>query len=111
MERDMGFDFNTSVNRLDSDSSKWQRYGKDVLPMWVADMDFMSPQPILDAVHERVRHGVFGYSVPPKELREALVDRAATRHQWTITTDDVTFLPGLVCGLNVVCRAIGEPGL
>lgn len=106
----MSFDFDTAVNRRGSDSSKWIQYGDDVLPMWVADMDFASPQPILDAVRERVDHGVFGYGRPPFELREALAQRMAQRHHWTIEPENVSFLPGLVCGLNLLCRAIGKPG-
>lgn len=106
----MSFDFDSVVNRVGSDSGKWLQYGEGVIPMWVADMDFVSPQPILDAVHERVDHGVFGYGRPPTELREALAQRMAQRHNWTIEPGNVSFLPGLVCGLNILCRAIGKPG-
>lgn len=106
----MSFDFDTVVNRVGSDSSKWIQYGDGVLPMWVADMDFASPQPILDEMKERVDHGVFGYGRPPFELREALAQRMAQRHNWSIEPNNVSFLPGLVCGLNILCRAIGQPG-
>lgn len=106
----MNFDFDSAVNRRGSDSAKWLVYGEEVLPMWVADMDFVSPQPIQDALHNRVNHGVFGYARPPIELRQALAQRMAERHNWTIEPRNVSFLPGLVCGLNVLCRAIGQPG-
>lgn len=106
----MNFDFDTIVDRRGSDSGKWLHYGNDVLPMWVADMDFASPQPILDAVHARVDHGVFGYGRPPYELRETLAERMAVRQNWVISPENVSFLPGLVCGLNLLCRAIGDSG-
>ncbi|MEM7132605.1 MAG: PatB family C-S lyase [Chloroflexota bacterium] len=106
----MKTNFDLPINRLDSDSGKWGRYGEDVLPMWVADMDFLSPQPILDAMRQRIDHGVFGYGQPPYELREVLAERLATRHQWSVEPDQVTFLPGLVCALNLFCRAFGKPG-
>ena len=103
--------FDTVINmRVAGDSAKWGYFGDDVLPLWVADMDFVSPQPILDALHNRVSHGLFGYSSDPKHLRELIVARMADRYAWAIEPEDIVFLPGLVSGLNVVCRAIGAPG-
>ena len=78
--------------------------------MWVADMDFAAPQPIIDALHRRVGHGVFGYGMESKALKQTLVDRMARLYGWTIAPDDIVFLPGLVSGLNIVSRAIGERG-
>ena len=70
----MTFDFDTPVERAGTDSQKWQKYaGRDVLPLWVADMDFKSPPAIVDALHRRVDHGIFGYARPVK----ATVDAAA----------------------------------
>ena len=57
----MTYDFDRLVDRRNTDSSKWQKYGPDVLPLWVADMDFQSPEPVIRALRERVEHGVFGY--------------------------------------------------
>lgn len=104
------YDFDTVLDRLHSDSGKWRRYPEDVLPLWVADMDFPSPPPILAALHTRVDHGFFGYGMEPQELRDLLCTRMAERYSWQITPDQIVFLPGLVCGLNVVARAIGTPG-
>lgn len=106
----MHHDFDELVERTGSDSSKWRNYGADVLPMWVADMDFRSPQPILDAVHARVEHSVFGYGGESEKLQEVICERMSRLHHWQIEPQDVVLLPGLVCGLNVVSRAIGEPG-
>ncbi len=104
------YNFDTFPDRRQAGSAKWLAFDEDVLPMWVADMDFKSPQPIIDALHERVEHGMFGYGVEPPELRELICERMQRLHQWHITPDSIVFLPGLVCGLNVVARAIGQPG-
>ena len=106
----MGYDFDTVIDRRASDSSKWHFYSEDVLPMWVADMDFRSPEPILRAMHERVDHGVFGYGGLTAKLREVITERVARLYNWEIHPEAVVSLPGLVCGLNVVSRAIGDRG-
>ena len=105
----MHHNFDQSPCRQGTDSLKWQRYG-DALPLWVADMDFPTPEPVLTALRERVAHGVFGYGAPPEALTETLCARMADLYQWTVTPEQIIYLPGLVCGLNVVCRAVGEPG-
>lgn len=105
----MPYDFDHAPDRRGTDSLKWHRYG-DALPLWVADMDFISPEPVLAALHERVAHGVFGYGAPPEELTETICVRLATLYQWPVTPEQIVYLPGLVSGLNVACRAIGEPG-
>ncbi|QQS52940.1 MAG: PatB family C-S lyase [Candidatus Competibacteraceae bacterium] len=102
-------DFDQPLTRYGSDSLKWQRYGS-ALPLWVADMDFAAPEPVLAALHERVAHGIFGYGAPPEELTETICARMADLYRWTVTPEQIVYLPGLVCGLNVVCRAVGEPG-
>jgi cystathionine beta-lyase len=61
----MPFDFDTVIDRSGGDSTKWNKYaGRDVLPLWVADMDFAAPPPVLAALHRRIDHGVFGYGQP-----------------------------------------------
>ncbi len=105
----MPYDFDHSPIRRGTDSLKWQRYGA-ALPLWVADMDFAAPEPVLAALHERVTHGVFGYGAPPEELTEILCARMAERYGWAVAPEQIVYLPGLVSGLNVVCRAVGEPG-
>jgi cystathionine beta-lyase len=106
----MVFDFDNAPQRRGTDSAKWSYFGPDVLPMWVADMDFASPQPIVEALQERVAHGVFGYGWDSAGLRDALVARVAKLYGWTIQPADIVFLPGLVSGLNTVNRAVGAPG-
>ena len=107
----MRFDFDTPPDRRHSDSIKWQRYAqRDILPMWVADMDFAAPPPVLEALQKRLAHGVFGYAHPPSTLREAIVEGIARDHDWRIEPDWLVFLPGVVQGFNLACRLAGEPG-
>ncbi len=106
----MVYNFDEPVERRGSDSGKWHYFGADVLPMWVADMDFRSPAPIIKALHERIEHGVFGYGLDSPELKTVMCERMQRLYNWTITPEDIVFWPGLVCGLNVVSRAIGERG-
>jgi cystathionine beta-lyase len=78
--------------------------------MWVADMDFPSPEPVVRALRERAEHGMFGYASPPAELVPLICRRMAELYSWEVTPEQVMFLPGLVSAINVLCRATGEPG-
>lgn len=105
------FDFDSPPERRGTDSQKWQKYaGKDILPMWVADMDFKVPPAIVQALHERVEHGIFGYARPVKSQVDAVVEMLATRHGWKIDPSWLVWLPGLVVGLNVAARAFADEG-
>jgi cystathionine beta-lyase len=105
------FDFDEVIDRRGTASEKWEKYrGRDVIPMWVADMDFRSPPAVIEALHRRVAHGVFGYTGPPSELVDAAVSMLDRDHGWRVEPDWIVWLPGLVCGLNVTCRAVGEDG-
>jgi cystathionine beta-lyase len=107
----LNFDFDHPPDRRGSDSVKWGKYaGRDVLPMWVADMDFAAPPCVIEALRERVDHGVFGYGSPPMSLAGAVVEALQRDHGWAIDPDWLVWLPGLVSALNIVCRAIGEAG-
>jgi cystathionine beta-lyase len=79
--------------------------------MWIADMDFRSPEPVIRALHERVEQGVFGYPIEEPELRQVVVDRMAQKYNWQITPDDILILPGVVTGLNLVSHAFKKPGM
>jgi cystathionine beta-lyase len=103
------YDFNQPYERRGTDSEKWKAFGNDVLPLWVADMDFPAPPAVLHALHERVAHGIFGYGGVTAELSEAICDRLWKHYHWTVTPDQLLFLPGLVSGLNVSCRAVCPP--
>lgn len=106
----MTFDFDRLHDRRASDSIKWNYYPPDALPLWVADMDFPAPEPILVALRQRVEHGIFGYPVEPPELRPVLVDRLQRLYGWQVSPEDLIFLPGVINGFNLVCHALGGPG-
>lgn len=103
----MTYDFDTLIDRRASDSTKWHKYGADVIPMWVADMDFRSPAAVMEALKARVDHGVFGYGRPPDALVEIVRARLAAFYDWHIEPDWLVWLPGLVCAINAVCRLVG----
>jgi len=107
----MSFDFDTPLNRTGTDSQKWQKYaGRDILPLWVADMDFQSPPAIIEALHRRVDHGIFGYARPTQSTVDAVVAAMETRYGWRIDPAWIVWLPGLVVGLNVTAQAFADPG-
>lgn len=106
----MNFDFDQIIDRRKTESGKWRRYGPDVLPLWVADMDFISPPGVLQALHDRVEHGIFGYPIEMPELIEAIVERMTALYAWHIQPEDVVLLPGVVTGFNLVCQALVNPG-
>lgn len=104
------FDFDQIHDRRASDCYKWNRYPEDVLPLWVADMDFMSPPEVLKALEERVQHGVFGYGDPDPELTELIVQRLHRRYAWQVEAEHIIYQPGVGSALNTACKAIGRPG-
>lgn len=105
----MDFDFDKIIDRRHTSSMKWDKYkGTDILPLWVADMDFRSPQAVIDALHNSIDHGVFGYGEPPEALVDTVLWMLEKDHGWKIETEWILWMPGLVTGLNVTCRAIGK---
>jgi cystathionine beta-lyase len=96
----MKYDFDRVHSRKNTDCAKWdavkQIFGsEDVIPMWVADMDFVSAEPVIRALHERVDHGIFGYTRPTQALRQAVQERLKRLYQWQIGQEEIVFLPGL----------------
>lgn len=105
------FDFDTVIDRRGVPGEKWDRYaGRDVIPMWVADMDFAAPPAVLTAVGRRLEHGVFGYTDPWPGLLRTVAEALARDHGWAVEPDWITFLPGVVAGFNAACRIAGDPG-
>jgi cysteine-S-conjugate beta-lyase len=105
------FDFDTSVDRCGTASEKWARYEtRNVLPFWLADMDFTSPPAVIEALHRRVEHGVFGYTAAPEELIRVVMNMLEVSYGWKVQREWLVWLPGLVVGINVTCRAFGEDG-
>jgi cystathionine beta-lyase len=106
----MRYDFDQVRERRGTDSAKWRRYKEGVLPLWVADMDFISAEPILQALRQRVDHGFFGYTRPLPELSNVIQERLKKFYHWEIQTNEIHFLPGIVTGLNLFTHAFTEPG-
>jgi cystathionine beta-lyase len=106
----MGTDFDCYIDRSGTCSSKWQVYGQDVIPLWVADMDFRAPEPVIEALKARVEHGIFGYGAEPATLREVIVARLQRRYSWRVMPEDLLFIPGVVVGFNIAAQAVCHPG-
>jgi len=106
----MTYDFDQVIDRRASDSFKWHVYDEDVLPLWVADMDFRCPEPIVNAVRQRADHGVFGYCQASPELREVVLERLQRLYGWAVPAEALVFMPGVVPGFNVAARATASPG-
>lgn len=105
------FDFDRVIDRRGGDSTKWNRYAqRDVLPLWVADMDFAVPPAVIEALHRRVDHGIFGYADAWPSLVDGVIEHLASEYDWPIQPQWLVWLPGLVTGLNIACRAVGRDG-
>lgn len=103
--------FDQLIDRRATSSEKWEKYADtEILPMWVADTDFMAPDAVIEALHQRIDHGVFGYTRTPAQLNRMVMERMQRLYRWPLQDNDLIWLPGLVCGLNLACRAVGEPG-
>ena len=106
----MAHEFDQVVDRRGFHSKKWGRYGEDVLPMWVADMDFRSPEPVRLALRQVADRGIYGYGLEPPGLRELIVERLSRLYAWHVSPEDIVFMSGVVPGLNLTCRALTSPG-
>ncbi len=105
----MHYDFDQIINRRATGSDKWDHYDEDVLPMWVADMDFVSPQPVVDALAHRVEHGVFGYPGENERLTSAIQDWLAVRFNWRVSLESLILIPGVVKSFNLASHALRGP--
>lgn len=106
----MNYNFDAVIERRGTGCAKWDYYAQDVLPLWVADMDFRSPEPIIRALHERIDHGFFGYHFDSPQVRTTLVERMQRLYNWTIEPTQIHFLPNLVSAFTAACRAFAAPG-
>jgi len=106
----MKYNFNISLDRRSTNSIKWTKFPEDVLPLWVADMDFPAPPPVLEALHKAVDHGIFGYELPSQELFATVAERMDRLYNWKIEPEMVVAVPGLVSGFNLAARATCQPG-
>jgi len=109
------YDFDMVCDRSNTDCAKWDAvktiFGReDVIPMWVADMDFPAAEPIVKALRNRARHPFYGYTMPSLSLTEAVVDRMKRKFNWKIEPEWVVFTPGIIPALNIAVRALTHPG-
>jgi len=102
--------FDTHIERRGTASFKWDLYGEDELPLWVADMDFASPPQVVEALEERAAHGVFGYALTTCTLVEAIAAHFERQYGWRVEEDWIVWLPSVVPGLNLACEAFAGPG-
>lgn len=111
----MKYDFDKIIDRKNDYSSKWndiqKMFGRDdLLPMWVGDMDFESPQPVIDALVERAKKGVYGYTSTPPSYFESVAQWMKKRHNWNVETDWMVYTPGVVTALSFIINAFTNPG-
>jgi cysteine-S-conjugate beta-lyase len=106
----MPYDFDRVIDRRSTESNKWHKFPPDVLPLWVADMDFPSPEPVIRALRERVEHGFFGYGAEQPEFHEVTCERLLKRYGWKVQPEALVLLPGVIAGFNMAARAIAGPG-
>ncbi len=107
--------FDKKIDRFGSNSYKYdlmvKLYGTtDAIPMWVADMDFSSPDFILDAIRERCDHGILGYTILPSGWSTAIVNWMRQHHKWEVTPKQLGFIPGIVSGLGLAIQCFSQPG-
>lgn len=107
----MKYSFDEIIPRRHTNSYKWDSAkDDDVLPMWVADMDFRTAQPIIDALSKRVQHGIFGYTKVPQAYYDATSAWFALRHHFLIDKDWILFTSGVVPALSAIIKALTVPG-
>ncbi|WP_294588505.1 MalY/PatB family protein [uncultured Bacteroides sp.] len=107
----MKYDFNEIIPRRHTNSYKWDSAtDEDVLPLWVADMDFRTAPPVVEALQKRVEHGIFGYTKVPSAYYEAITNWFARRHVWQIDKDWIIYTSGVVPALSAIIKALTKPG-
>ncbi|TKD71322.1 MalY/PatB family protein [Pseudalkalibacillus hwajinpoensis] len=107
--------FDERINRYDTHSVKWDHTDtifekENLLPMWVADMDFKAPQAVIDELTKRIEHGIFGYSMPTEQTKKTIQSWLDRRHQWTIQQDWIVFTPGVVPALSAAVNTYTKKG-
>lgn len=107
------YDFDRIVERRGTGAVKYDalqpHFGRtDLLPAWVADMDFETPDFIVEALRQRLEHPLLGYTVEPEDYRPAIVDWIAAHHGWTIRPEWLSYIPGIVKGIGMAVNALTE---
>ena len=108
--KEQKWSFDEDIDRSDTQSAKWDYYDKDLLPLWVADMDFRVPQPIINAIIDRAKHGIFGYSYFHSAYFEAVLNWFKRRYNWEIKKEWLAFTPGVIPAINMAIQSFSNPG-
>ncbi|MBS4214449.1 MULTISPECIES: MalY/PatB family protein [Neobacillus] len=111
----MKYNFDIEINRHNTASAKWDEtenlFGeKNLLPMWVADMDFQSPAPVIEAIIKKAEHGIFGYTTRPDSYYRAIIDWMQERYNWSVQKEWICYSPGVVPALNYLVQTFTNPG-
>ena len=107
----MNFDFDTVIDRRPWDSIKWDKYrGIDMLPLWIADMDYPTPKFVVEAIRNRLEHPILGCSSVPDELNETFVEWAAKKFNWHVNVDWLVWMHSVMTGVDIAVRIIGKRG-
>lgn len=108
---EQSFDFDAIISRRNTNSYKWDaHHDVDVQPMWVADMDFRTAPPVIEALARRVQHGIFGYTYVPDAFYNATVNWFSSKHNWTINPDSIIYTSGVVPAISAIIKAFTSPG-
>ena len=100
--------FDEIISRFNTDSVRWDKYNKDIIPLWVADMDFETPQCVIDAITKRLDHKVFGYTHAPYQFREEITQYIKDQFDWTIEPEWIVFTPSLVSSLYSIAQQVTQ---
>ncbi|MDU4961774.1 MAG: MalY/PatB family protein [Sporomusaceae bacterium] len=103
-------DFDELIDRRGTECKKWDTYGEDVVPMWIADTDFKCPQPVIDALVKRAQHGIYGYPVNLKKFEQSVANWQKKRFGWNIDPDWVEYTPAVIPAIVYAMRAFTNPG-
>jgi cystathionine beta-lyase len=106
----MPYDFDEVIDRRSTNSIKWQLYGPQVLPLWVADMDFRAPELVRRALQAAVEHGIFGYDQITRELRQLIASRMEKLYQWQVSPESIVPTPGVIAGFTAATRTVCSAG-
>ena len=106
----MPYNFDRLIERRNTNSIKWKLYPQDVLPLWVADMDFAAPESVLAALRTQVEHGILGYEFPTPQLTETVAARMESLYGWQVSPDAVVATPGVIAGFSAAARTVCQPG-
>lgn len=111
----MKYDFDQTCERKGTGSVKWDSLctifgSEDIIPMWIADMDFPAPEPVVEALVRRAKHPCYGYSQPMPDLVNVIVERIRRKLNWEVDPEWIVFTPGIIPALHVAIRSVTRPG-